>query len=165
LPALTKRPPGATPAAFLFAQTAPSTHRCSTEITAQVDRTVESVGRTGNLHFPSQAPPPGPVPHVCTGVAGALRGLKTMGEALPLFSNSSSSPDSPCAPSYRICEILPAVLTRSRPIAGAHQQPSIRFIATSETIRPSSSKGEGLRAPTIPPPEPKWRENAKGSRS
>jgi hypothetical protein len=54
----------------------------------QVDKTVESVGRTGNLHFPSQAPPPGRVPHVCTGVAGALRGLKTMGEALPLFQTA-----------------------------------------------------------------------------
>jgi hypothetical protein len=30
--------------------------------------------------------PPGWVPHVCVGVAGALHGLNKMGEALPLFS-------------------------------------------------------------------------------
>ena len=48
-------------------------------------RSIEACGCAPNLQEPLRAPPLGRVPHVCTGIAGALHGLNMVGEALPLF--------------------------------------------------------------------------------
>jgi hypothetical protein len=42
---------------------------------------VKDVSRYDQSGLLPQTPPPGRVPHVCTGVAGALHGLKRRGEA------------------------------------------------------------------------------------